>query len=454
MTQAKTILTCTASMLTKKAAELFCSGDYAGAYSLYKQAAIRYGQKNFSYNLLACKKKLEEQKIIQESVSVSPKQKPASSLINHYFDNVYVVNLTHQVSKRIKTATQLTKNSISFELFEATNGYVGEPLETYQKYATSKIGTLKRYASYNEREIKRGKRYIESAGAIGYIYTYLRILSDAKKKGYKRFLILEDDILLTYDFDEKFRTFVSSVDDDWKVLQLGASQYGWNSVNQQEAIAKGHYLPRCLDTCGSFAIAFDGSIIDELIEAESAFEAPFDHLPIGEIYERYIGKCFVAFPNIVIADVGESSIRGGRCQYAHSERMKWRLDQFNYPLSKPSVSVVLSHEENLHCLTSISKATEQPFNLQLFFNSTDGLRMLHNNEHPAHPKIEILPPVLPINLPESDYCLMLDEDEILTESNIVTYIEFATGIRQTNTTALKPITCESQQVGTGRISSQ
>ena len=42
---------------------------------------------------------------------------------------------------------------------------------------------------------------------------------------------------------------------DWKVLQLGASQYDWSSVKEKEAEKSRHYLPCQLHTCGSFALA-------------------------------------------------------------------------------------------------------------------------------------------------------------------------------------------------------
>jgi glycosyltransferase involved in cell wall biosynthesis len=438
-------------MLLKKAAEFFSSGNYGDAYELYQAAAARYGRKNFQYNLSACEKRLGKKKAVSDNVKLSSQKEVASS-VNQYFDNIYLVNLQHKKENRLKTATHLAKNNMRFELFEATNGYVGEALDRYQKYASTPTGGMTRYASFNEKEVKRGKKYIESAGAVGYICTYLRILQDAKNKGYKRFLILEDDVVLANNFEDKFLEFIKYVDDDWKLLQLGASQYGWESVNEIEANRNGHYLPRRLDTCGSFAIAFDCSIIDELIEAEKFFEAPFDHLPMGEIYERYLGKCYVAFPNLVMPDVADSSIRGGRCQYTHGAKMKWPLDQFDYPVPKPRVSVVLKDKENLRYLTGFSKYADQPFSLGIFYPSADGFRPLHNKEFSENFNFSTGQSDLPLKLPESDYYLTLDAQQVLTENDIIAYIDFVVGITVSNTSVLKPLDCEPLKVVPGRVS--
>lgn len=374
------------------------------------------------------------------------------SFLNNYFDHIYVVNLKSAVKNRLTAITHLNKHKINFEIFKATNGYVGEPLSKFKEYQKRKLGDLKRYPEYSEKEIQRGQAYISSAGAMGYIYTYLRILEDAKKNGYKRFLILEDDILLSENFEKKFKNFIQAVNEDWKILLLGASQYGWDSVDLNTANEKGYYYPRSVDTCGSFAIAFDSSIIDELIEAQSAFEAPFDFLPIGELYERYLGKCFVAYPNIVIPDVEDSTIRGKRSQYSHSELMKWPLTNFDFPLDKPSISVFITNKDNLKYYSCFSNTAQLPFNLRLFFNSNDGVRPLHNIELLDKIENEIQPLDSNMFAPESDYTVMIDEDEVLIESDIVKFLEYKINIREKNTTPLKEINVHRKKVVKGRVS--
>ena len=378
------------------------------------------------------------------------------SYLNHYFDHIYVVNLKHNISDRLKVIKHLRQYEIDFEIFKATDGYTGEALERYKQYQDRELGNLDRYSKYSEDEIRRGHAYIESPGAIGYIYTYLRILKDAKQNGYKRFLIFEDDILLSKNFENKFKSLIQNIDDDWKILQLGVSQYGWDSIDIRLAEKKGFYHPIHNSdddyTYGSFAVAFDTSIIGELIEAESAFESSFDFLPMGELYERYPEKCFVAYPNIVMPDVAVSTIRNAKNQYTEAKKRKWPIEDFDYPASKPSISVMVTSKNNLKNYPGFSKRPQLPFDLRLFFHSDKGIRPLHNTELLDDKSNTILPPGNELHLPESDFQAMIGEEDALTEQQIVKFIEYQLGIRKKNTSSLKEIKTAHRNIIKDRIS--
>ncbi|WP_430737872.1 glycosyltransferase [Psychrobacter sp. VH5] len=412
-------------MSVKIANSLYKQGRFQEAYELYVELQERYGTSLFEANVSLCKKSMG--------------YKPASSetniqdlsYLNSYFDHVYVVNLKHKVKDKLTIAQHLKKKNIYFEVFEATDGYKGEAYQKWLEYSKRPLGTFKRYKHFSDKEIKLRRSLIESAGALGYIYTYLRILDDAKNKGYERFLILEDDVLLDNQFEEKFKSFTRNINDKWKILLLGASQYGWSGIGEKESLDKGYYLPRRIDgntTCGSFAIAFHQSVIEEMIDAASSLEAPFDHLPLGELYERHINKCFVAYPNIVIADVEESAIRGKRSQVEHSKRVKWRLENFDYPLLKPSVSIVLSSSNNLKYIESFKNEKELPFNVRIYYNSTDGLRPLHNPVVLNEAYNEIVSTESSRIVTESDYTVTLSKNYHISESDLISYIEFEAGV--------------------------
>ncbi|MFB2865116.1 glycosyltransferase [Aeromonas sp. MdU4] len=354
------------------------------------------------------------------AVPVKKIEHEKKSILNKYFDKIYLVNLDKSKKERLTVFKHLHKMGVKVQRWNATNGYKGNSLTQFNEYKKRQLGTLMKFPGFNDLEIKRGKGFIESPGAFGYIHTYLSILNDAKVNHYDKFLIIEDDIILCDDFDRRFETFISSVDKDWKVLQLGASQYGWNSFNESDANIAGYYHPRRLDTCGSFAIAFSHDVIDELIELESAFEAPFDHLPMGEIYEKYIGKCYVCYPNIVMPDVTDSNIRGGRDQFLHGEKMKWRVDNFQFPLDSVSVSVIVNSKHNLKYASQFSCLKRQFVNIRLFASTSDGLRPIHNFEN-----LDWIEPVIHANqlkMQPSDFYITLDENYILSEDDLFKYI--------------------------------
>ena len=408
--------------LVREASACFSMGEYAKARELYVKAGSLLGEKNFRVNIALCDERISGQGC--DSSKWGDFTQGSARLLNGYFDHVYMVSLEKDVSRRLAAGNQLNSFGVDFTVFPAVNGYEGDAFRKFEEYTSRKLGDLKRYPAFSEKEKKRGKPYIESAGAIGYIYTYINVIKDAKANGFGRILIVEDDVILHPDFDAKFKGFVGSICKDWKILQLGASQYNWSSVDLKAAEEQGFYHPRLLDTCGSFSIALDSSIYDELIEAESAFEGPFDHLPLGEIYERYLGKCFVSYPNIVMPDVSTSNIRGGRCQYQHGERMKWQVKDFNYPLRKPHIAVIVNEERNLDS-SMISSNPELPFDLSYFRHSSDGLRPIHGvsyfaNEGPS--KVDSANECFEV---DADYCLTIKSGCDLTKQDLINFLENA-----------------------------
>lgn len=436
-------------MLLKKAAQFLKEKNYEDAYELYQKASEIYGYQLVSYNIKLCEEIIKK----NNSKSNSKREKKIiNSFLNKYFDHVYVVNLENAVNDKMKVSNHLKQNGINFEIFKATNGYEGDAYKKYEEYCKRPIGDFKRYTEYSDIEKKRGSPLISSAGAMGYIHTYINIFKDAKKNQYKRFLILEDDILLANNFEEKFKTFINNIKDDWKILQLGASQYSWEKIDTEESRKKGFYFPTGLDTCGSFAMACDLSIVDEFIECQASFESPFDFLPMSEIYTRYKEKCYISYPNIIVPDVSTSSIRGGRSQSEHSKKMKWEMNSFNFPLSKPSIAIIISNKENLKYYNNFSCSLDMPFNLRIFFYSEkDGFRPFHSLDIFETQKCtKELPKVF--DLPQADYYAKIESNEVLSESGIVSFLEYKTGIIKKNKSNLVEINNQSKTIQKNRIS--
>ena len=426
--------------LISRASEMLSKGDFKLALRLYREAEEAFGKGLFDYNIALCIKNIDEKLEAQESA------------LNRYFDHVYIVNMEHQSANRIKVINQLRKAKVDCELFTATNGYVGKPLEKWNEYKAQPLGDLKRYPELNEREVSRGKKFIESAGAVGYIFTYLRILKDAKSRGFKRILILEDDVILSNSFEVKIQKFLSEIPDDWKILQLGASQYGWDSFDLNTAEKDGFYKPRNLETTGSFAVAFDMSIADELMEAEEAFESPFDLLPMGEMYEKYLGKCFVAYPNLIMPDVADSSIRGGRCQYDHSKRVKWNVDNFVYPYPKPSLALVVSSDTNLRYFSNFTKPNNASVDLRLYKTSSDGLRPIHHQSQ-IESDYELEQDVVDTSpITRADFYAVAADHIIITEEILVKFIEAQLGIANSQVDGIIPFSAGVTATVKGKVS--
>jgi hypothetical protein len=359
----------------------------------------------------------------------------------------------------LRIAKHLRQHDIRYELFEATYGYEGEAFEHYRRYCNRELGDLKRYAHYAERERRRGMPFIDSAGAMGYIYTYLRILRDVKEKGYERFLIFEDDVMLHRNFETMFETFMQRIDPDWRIIQLGATQTGWRNIDLTSAEKNHFYFPTYDNdqnsTYGSFAMGLDHRIVDELIEAQSAFEAAFDYLPMEEMYEKYKGKCFIAYPNLVIPDVRTSTIRNEMDQEVVAFKLKWDLSRFDFPLDKPSLTVVLRRKEHFRQVRNLSASLYEHIDVSFVYPASDGLRPFHADT-PANDdtvKISTFDEKDSFILPTlSDYAVTLPQKEKLEEEDIVRYVEFELALRSSYEGKLKKIELPSPTVEKGLLS--
>jgi GR25 family glycosyltransferase involved in LPS biosynthesis len=243
--------------------------------------------------------------------------------INDYFEKVYVISLRSDIYKQVKISYQLELLGIDYELFEAING--------------SELKFQREWIAYRSRplvtplEKQFNRKMIESEGAWGYLKTMQAILENAMAYKYNRILVLDDDCLFHNNFNEQFSGLADKLPADWKLLLLGASQYQWDTIEVQENF----YRPKAIDTCGSFAVGYHSSVFQEILSAVEKMDTPFDVVPLGNIYTNYSKYCYVRSPYLVIADVGNSTIRGSRHQVMHSSRMKWDLKNFPYPVMVP-----------------------------------------------------------------------------------------------------------------------
>ena len=368
----------TTNTTAKRAREAFLSKNYAEAFRAYNILKAKHKTNAFDFNIKLChdrlKGSLKTRQIFQPNIT-----KRDLSFLNTFFDKVYLVNLETDPHSRIRAEYCFADHNIRFSVFNATNGYEGEPLKTYQDYLDKPLGNLKRFPEYNQMEIDRGKGFIESAGAIGYIFTYQRIIQDAISAGLKSILILEDDVAFVDNACNRIGDLLKKIPANWKILHLGSSQQDWSNISTEDAHENGFYYPSRLHTCGSFAIGINHSAFHEIIELISHFEAPFDHLPLGEIYESSIGQCFSSFPAIAIPDVSQSNIRHSRNQISHSHKMRWPLEMIESPLRKPLLQILLKNSKQLKYASSFSRFYERGYILNFYKYNADGLRPVHEN---------------------------------------------------------------------------
>lgn len=340
-----------------------------------------------------------------------------------YFDEVFLVNLKHEFGNRLSSFHHLAQHGIRPRLWAAVNGYA-EPIKSeYEQYQRKELGNL-HYAEFNELELERGSHFISSPGAWGYIRTYESIIRFASEEGLKRILILEDDVVLIDNFMNRLGRFMKEIGNNWKVLQLGASQYDWTGIDNQQAERQGFYRPEIIKTCGSFAMALDHSIYNELLGHLSHMDAPFDFIPLGKVYEKHSSECFVAFPNLVMPDVRESNIRCGRNQADHSKNMRWNVEEFKFPRVVPQVAVVTAAPHQIGLPLGKSDL-EQNVKINWLYYADGKFRPLHSHEDLQRINVGVHSTVSTEDMREAveEHLCGVDYDAILILENNIDYAE-------------------------------
>ncbi|MGB2081216.1 MAG: glycosyltransferase, partial [Poseidonia sp.] len=246
----------------------------------------------------------------------------------------YVLNLDDEEEKFDYCEHVLSKEGFVPRRMIAVRG-ADEPHQTdYSNYYNS---------PHNSEDLKLGRKAIQSVGAWGYLLTMKKILLDAIERKYTSIAVFDDDIILTHDFTLKFSRFIRSVPEDWEVLMLGASQWNWTGVKLDDRL--GWYQPNQL-TNGSFAMIYHSSVFEKLIESIEKMDSPFDSKPLKSVIcDSGSNSSYVAWPNIVVADVEKEGIRDIRSQSAYASRFRWKMQDFPKNYKRWRSKTIKLHEK-------------------------------------------------------------------------------------------------------------
>ena len=256
------------------------------------------------------------------------------SIINKIFDKIYVINLDKDKYKKNMIIKKFKLLNIKFEFFNAINGFDEPHISKYNEYKSKPCS----WNGAHRYEKIRNKKMIRSPGAYGYLVTWVEILKIAISNKYKKILVFDDDVIFHKNFETEIRLFFNSINKSFKIVSLGVSQHIWSKI-----IKKHRYYNPIEFTDGSFAVGLDSTIFNELLNDSLKFNISFDSGPIRNIYIKYKHECFIAYPNLVIADLCSSSISEKRSMKLYSNKFNWNLDNFNYiPYCSVLVSIILT----------------------------------------------------------------------------------------------------------------
>ena len=200
------------------------------------------------------------------------------------------------------------------------------------------------YTAQNQTDYDRaiGKtRGLQSPGELALLMTYHEVIEEAKRRGYRRILVTDDDVIPSVHFEAE----LARLPETFKLVLLGASQWSWavGRAFDWSVSHPGFYHP--LYTDGSFATIIDHSVFDLIQWEIEKYANVLDSGAMRAVYRRYQKECFVYSPNIMIADVRTSNLRGGQNIRDRAEQMHWDLNQFSLDtpvFEPPLVSVIMT----------------------------------------------------------------------------------------------------------------
>jgi len=390
--------------------------EYDQALALFEEAGNRYGSELVEFNIHLCRNALSAAKAEEKdrrllSETSDRAEKPRRNSVNNVFDRVYLLSRNDETGKQLRSAAQLRRYGVEFISVDALDGYAEGGAQTV-------LWASQENPHNSRHRIKPGKRLFKSASIGGYLEICVAILREARSLGLHRILILESDVVLHPKFHEQFSRFIEHISSDWKLIHLGAVQYGSGPQDESIALSRGHYAPRPLGNTGYFAIGVDSSIYSEIIESLKALQGSPDHLPLEKIYERYVGQCYVAYPHLVTHDLTGSST--GHCS---SPRTHCGIEGFAVPSLAPTLAIQLTSPVNLRYFDCFRKGGGVLDGLALYTLGEDGVRPVHNSSFfdlPVNQRIETSRISC---LPSADCHAYIDVDRELTERDIHNFLE-------------------------------
>lgn len=235
------------------------------------------------------------------------------SILNKYFDGIYIRNLLKRNDRYIQLKYKIKKYKINCFIFRFDNC-------NNNKNIISLFNNYYKTPSITDNELKNGK-YKMSINEYGYIFSTIEILKHSIKNNINNILLLDDDFILHNDINNLLPLKINKLP-PWKLLFLGCSQ--WIPTKN---INNDYYKP--YKTCGTFAIALKDEYIEKYLNNLYTLHCPADNYPLWELFDNY---SYVIIPNLIIADVTNSDLRDNRNQYETAKILGWNMNNYSFVL--------------------------------------------------------------------------------------------------------------------------
>lgn len=168
-----------------------------------------------------------------------------------------------------------------------------------KEFARHGIQSVQRFPAIDGEVVAKPAHWTHTAGAYGCLLSHVAVVSEARDSGAANILILEDDVILDSEFQEKFARFIKEVPDDWDMLYLGA-------LHKDEPVKISEHVARITKANSTFAYALNRSVFDEFIALNAWAE---DVLDMNSYLLQQRFNCYCFMPNLAWVDAEYSDVQ-------------------------------------------------------------------------------------------------------------------------------------------------
>lgn len=240
----------------------------------------------------------------------------------NFVDKVYLINLKRRIDRLKAMEFKLNKLGIKYEIIEACDGYSDEYKDYWNVYNNYAIEHKLKDFYGNIRPV------ITSPGAIGLIFTFIKLFSIISKNVEQNILILEDDVC----FHKHIKKFHINNNIDYDIIYIGH-----NTINKNNLLKRGFYkfenLHNAIWVYGTFAMIMNKKYAIELskLTINDFFNenATIDFY-LNKVLYKNKKNVYIHHPPLIIPEVRESDNMASRDLNEFCEKREITLNDYDY----------------------------------------------------------------------------------------------------------------------------
>lgn len=194
--------------------------------------------------------------------------------LNDFFEKVFCINLKRRNDRFHEMMSEFAKHQIDAEFFSAVDGSLMAVPEIMSEDGT-----------------------VIAKGYWGCLLSHLHVIKEARQRGYKNYMVFEDDADLHPDFQKQFSDYVSRLPEDWEMIYFGG-----NHMEKPKMV--GDNVARISKTFTTHAFGVKESAYDFIIEAWDKIEKL--DITLAKLQKHL--NCYVFQPHLVMQRASHSDI--------------------------------------------------------------------------------------------------------------------------------------------------